>query len=143
MPNTEVIYPDGSMSTFHADGGAFHDGPLAIDRLRLLTAISALSIYIRTNGAMQLTRNGAHLAVVNVIQPITGRKYKRSMLGKIDALADAEYLLSSLEQASVVIEDTTPRCDVCREFEDDVDAWCGGCGCCRAHCQQFEDCEER
>lgn len=102
MPNTEVIYPDGSMSTFDENGGAFHEGGLAIDRLRLLTAISALRIYIKTDGAMQLTRNGAHLAVVNVIQPITGRKYKRSMLGKIDALADAEYLLSTLEESAVV-----------------------------------------
>lgn len=104
MSTTEVIYPDGSMSTFHENGSATHDGPLAIDRLRLLTAISALSIYIRTDGAMQLTHNGAHLAIVNVIQPITGRKYKRSMLGKIDALADAEYLLSLLEDSSVVME---------------------------------------
>lgn len=104
MPNTEVIYPDGSMSAFHENGGASHDGGLAIDRLRLIAAISALSIYIRTEGRMQVTRNGAQLAIKNVIEPITGRTYKRSMLGKIDALADAEYLLAMLEDSAVVYE---------------------------------------
>lgn len=102
--NTEVIYPDGSMSTFH-DGGASHEGGLAIDRLRLLTAVSALSLYIRTEGRMQLTANGATLAIRNVIEPITGKTYKRSMNGKREALADAEYLLGVLEDSAVVYEE--------------------------------------
>lgn len=102
---TEVVYPDGSMSTFHADGGASHDGGLAIDRLRLITAISALSIYIRTGGRMEMRRGGARMAIENVIAPITGKKYKRSMNGKAEALADAEYLLTTLEDSAVVYEE--------------------------------------
>lgn len=103
--STEVIYPDGSMSTFHGNGASSHEGELAINRLQLLTAISALRIYIRTEGAMQLTANGAVLAIRNVIEPITGKKYKRSMNGKREALADAEYLLGVLEDSAVVYKE--------------------------------------
>lgn len=97
--NTEVIYPDGSMSEF-ADGGSIHDGPLAIERLRLITAKHALSTYLRTG--MQLTRNGAQMAIKNVIEPITGKTYKRSRKGKEEALADCEELIAAIEAGAVV-----------------------------------------
>jgi hypothetical protein len=45
------------------------------------------------------------MAIENVIAPITGKKYKRSMNGKAEALADAEYLLSTLEDSAVVYEE--------------------------------------
>ena len=99
--STEVIYQDGSMSEF-ADGGSFHDGRLAIERLRLITARSALSIYLRTG--MQLTHNGAHLAVVNVIAPLTGKTYKRSRKGKEEALADCQEWIEASERGAVVLE---------------------------------------
>jgi hypothetical protein len=101
---TEVIYTDGSVSEFHEDGGSSHSGYGAIERLRILTAISALKIYIKYDGNMQLTANGAHNAVKYVIEPLTGKKYKRSMKGKAEALADAEYLLAAIEGAAVVWE---------------------------------------
>lgn len=142
MNSTEVIYPDGSRSEFRKDGGATHDGYLAIERLRLLTAKSALSIYLRSGGSMQLTANGAQQAIKNVIEPLTGKTYKRSMNGKREALADCEALIYSLENLSVVV-DNDPRCDICGFYEEDVDEWCPGCGCCSYHCQQFIDCKER
>ena len=98
---TEVIYEDGSRSEFR-DGGAFHDGELAIVRLRLITAKSALSIYIKYEGKMELTRGGAQAAIVNVIEPLTGKKYKRSMNGKREALLDCEELLWAIENNAVV-----------------------------------------
>lgn len=101
----EVIYSDTSTSTFQSGGGSFHDGPLAMERLRLISAKSALSIYIKHNGKMQLTRNGAQLAIVNVIEPLTGKKYKRSMNGKKEALADCEALIQGIEEGAVVYED--------------------------------------
>ena len=97
--NTEVIYTDGSMSEF-VDGGSIHDGPLAIERLRLITAKHALSVYLRTG--RQLTANGAHMAVKNVIEPLTGKTYKRSRKGKEEALADCEDLLAAIESGAVV-----------------------------------------
>ena len=101
---TEVIYPDGSMSTF-ADDAAIHEGPLALERLRLITARSALKLYIRSGGALQLTANGAHLAVRNVIEPLTGKMYKRSMKGKEQALADCQALLDAIESNAVIYEE--------------------------------------
>lgn len=98
--NTEVIYQDGSMSTFD-NRGQFHNGGLAIERLRLITAKSALTIYIKYEGKMQLTRNGAQNAIVNVIEPLTGKKYKRSMKGKQEALDDCLELLDFLERNTV------------------------------------------
>jgi hypothetical protein len=100
--STEVIYTDGSRSEFHEGGGSSHEGYGAIERLRLLTAISALRTYIKFDGQMQLTRNGAQNAVKNVIEPLTGKSYKRSMNGKREALADAEALLASIEITAVV-----------------------------------------
>ena len=100
----EVLYADGSRSEFTEGGGSFHEGDLAILRIQLLTAKSALSIYIRTEGAMQLTRNGAQMAIVNVIEPLTGKVYKRSMNGKREALADCEALLAEIEGTAVVLE---------------------------------------
>lgn len=100
--STEVIYPDGSMSTFHEGGGASHSGELAMDRLRLITAMSALQIYIKYNGRMELTRGGAQMAIKNVIEPITGKTYKRSMKGKQEALDDCIALIDMLERSAVV-----------------------------------------
>jgi len=100
----EVIYADGSHSTF-TNGGSFHDGRLAIERLRLVSARSALKMYIRSNGQFQLTRNGAQMAIKNVIEPITGKKYKRSMKGKAEALADVEQILDMIETQTVVWEE--------------------------------------
>ena len=103
--STEVIYTDGSMSEFHEEGGSSHVGYGAIERLRLLTAISALKIYIKYDGRMQLTANGAQNAIKNVIEPMTGKTYKRSMKGKAEALADAEYLLAVIEGTAVVYKE--------------------------------------
>lgn len=103
--STEVIYEDGSMSSFDRNGGSAHFGGVAIDRLRLLTAIQALSLYIKTEGRMQLTANGTTLAIRNVIEPATGKTYKRSMNGKREALADAEALLAAIEGTAVVYKE--------------------------------------
>lgn len=102
----EVLYADGSRSEFSTGGGSFHEGDLAILRIQLLTAKSALSLYIRSEGRMQLTRNGATLAIKNVIEPLTGKTYKRSMNGKAEALADCEDMLAQIEGTAVVLEDS-------------------------------------
>ena len=101
---TEVLYEDGSTAVFTDSGGSSHDGHLAIERLRLITAKSALDIYLRTG--MQLTRNGAHLAIVNVIEPLTGKRYPRSRKGKEQALADCLALIDAIENNAVVWEDS-------------------------------------
>lgn len=100
---TEVVYADGSMSTFH-DGGSTHDGMLAIQRLRLLTAHRALSTYIKSNGVFELTRGGANAAIKNVIAPITGKTYKRSMKGKQEAMEDCLSLIAQIEQQTVIVD---------------------------------------
>jgi hypothetical protein len=102
--DTEVLYADGSRSEFHQGGGSFHEGELAMERMRLLSAISCLRVYIKWNGEMQMTRNGAQNAIKHVIEPLTGKTYKRSMNGKKEALADAEYLLAQIEGTAVVLE---------------------------------------
>ena len=99
--STEVIYQDGSMSEFHDGGGSSHHGDLAIERLRLITAKSALTIYIKYQGKMQLTRNGAQNAIANVIEPLTGKTYTRSMKGKQEALDDCVELLQRMENNTV------------------------------------------
>ena len=99
--STEVIYQDGSMSTFTNGGGSSHHGDLAIHRLRLIAAKSALIIYIKYEGKMELTRNGARNAIKNVIEPLTGKTYKRSMKGKNEALDDCLELLDFIESNTI------------------------------------------
>lgn len=108
MP-TDALFPDGSVATFRDGGGSFHDGGSAIDRLRLISARSALSIYIKYDGKMQLTRDGHYLAIVNVIEPLSGRKFTTAT-GRVTmprvkaALAECERLLAELEASAIVLE---------------------------------------
>jgi hypothetical protein len=106
----EVIYADSSTSTFHEGGGAFHDGPTAIARLQLITARSALSLYLKTNGAVQLTANGHRMAVINVIEPLSGKQFSTAS-GKVtmkscrEAWAECERLIADIESGAVVYEE--------------------------------------
>ena len=99
---TEVIYQDGSTSSFTEGGAQFHDGDLAIIRLRLITAHNALSFNIKTG--MQITRNGWQAAMRNVIEPLTGKTYKASKKGKLEALQDCESMIAAIEAGVVVLE---------------------------------------
>jgi hypothetical protein len=63
-----------------------------IARLRVFTAKQALATYVRTDGAMELTRGGSR-AALGIISDITGKTYKRGMAGKVEALRDAEAIL--------------------------------------------------
>lgn len=102
----EVIYKDGSTSTF-TEGGSYHAGELAIQRIRLLTAKSALKINIESG--MEMTRDGSWAAVMNVIAPITGKDYRSgkrlTVKGKREALADCIELLATLEHEAVIYEE--------------------------------------
>lgn len=101
MTISEVVYSDGSRSEFSANH-TLHEGDMAIIRLRLLTAKSALEVYIKFEGRMQLTRNGAQLSIKNVLEPLTGKTYKRSMKGKQEALEDCINLIWDIEHDAVV-----------------------------------------
>ena len=104
----DVIYADGSVSTFHADGGSFHEGS-GITRLRLITARSALKVYLKSDGQWQLTRDGHRHAVLNVIEPLSGKKFSTPS-GKVTqkscrlALMEADRLLAKLEGNAVILE---------------------------------------
>lgn len=67
-----------------------------IARLRVFTAKQALATYVRTDGAMELTRGGARMALA-IISEITGKTYRRGMAGKEEALRDAEAILAAWE----------------------------------------------
>jgi len=103
----DVIYADGSVSTFH-EGGAFHEGS-GITRLRLITAKQALEIHLKYEGRMALTRNGHIGAVVNVIEPLSGKKFttpsgKVTMKVARSALGECLRMLHDLEASAVILE---------------------------------------
>jgi hypothetical protein len=100
---SEVLYEDGSRSEFRGQGGAFHEGGLAIHRLRLITLKSAIEIEL-TNPGFRLTKISAHQAILNVLTPLTGKTYKRSVNGKKEALSDCLAMLASIEGNAVVLE---------------------------------------
>ena len=131
--NTEVVYPDGSMSTFHEGGGSSHDGGLAIERLRLISARMALSINL-TYG-YELTRHGSYMAVMNVIAPLTGENYltprgRLTKKGKALALAHCQLLIDELEASVVIYEEAEPTCDICGvgQYHSEHLAWNGETG---------------
>jgi hypothetical protein len=104
----DVIYKDGSVSTFHEGGGSFHEGT-GITRLRLISARSALSIYLKYEGRMQVTRNGHRMAVINVIEPLSGKTFstpsgKVTMKSCREALVECERMLAEIEDNAVVCE---------------------------------------
>ena len=99
--SNEAMYQDGSISTF-TEGGSFHSGDLAMERLRLITSRSALQIHLKYDGRMELTRGGAQMAIKNVIEPLTGKTYKRSKNGKAEALNDCIELLAQIEDNAVI-----------------------------------------
>jgi hypothetical protein len=68
-------------------------------------AKQALETYIKFDGKFEITRGGARMAIDNVISPITGKRYKRSMSGKREALADCYELLLILEDSAVIYEE--------------------------------------
>lgn len=104
----DVIYADGSVSTFHEDGGSFHEGS-GITRLRLITARSALKVYLKSDGQWQLTRDGHRHAVLNIIEPLSGKMFA-TPTGKVTkascrkALVECERLLAELEGNAVILE---------------------------------------
>lgn len=106
MAGQEVIYEDGSMSTFTGGGGATHAG-LGIVRLRLIVARQALEIYLKYDGNWQLTRDGHRLAVLNVIEPLSGKRFA-SPSGRVtkracrEALAECKALIAGIEAGAVV-----------------------------------------
>jgi hypothetical protein len=108
MTKQEVIYADGSMSTFDGHGGSFHEGT-GITRLRLLTAKQALEVYLKWEGKMQLTRDGHRAAVINIIEPLSGKQFTTAS-GKVTmavcrkALEECKRMLADLEGAAVIVE---------------------------------------
>lgn len=110
MNVTEVIYADSSTSTFYGNGGASHEGDLAIARLQLITAKHALEIYLKYDGKFQLTRDGHRLAVVNVIEPMSGETFTTPS-GKVtkkscrEALEWCKDMIYAIEHGAVVLEE--------------------------------------
>lgn len=98
----EVIYTDGSTSTFTEGGGSQHVGGTAINRLRLKTCKMALEC--KLNRGMELTRGGSQSAMYIIAQE-TGKTYKRSRKGKEEALADVIALIDQIENNAVIYEE--------------------------------------
>jgi hypothetical protein len=97
-----IRFDDGSTIEQHSSGTT-HGGGLAIDRLRLIMAASALTVNIEHG--YQVTRNGWQAAMGNVIEPLTGKTYKRSKKGKIEALHDCYQMINDIEENVTVTDD--------------------------------------
>jgi hypothetical protein len=103
----EAIYADGS----YAQPG-LRAGGLAVQSLSLFSAIQALEVYLKWDGRMQLTRNGHRLAVINVIEPMTGKTFstptgKVTKAGCRKALDAARNLLAQIDADRVIYEEAT------------------------------------
>ena len=70
-------------------------GP-AIDFFRLITAIKAMEIHIKTDGKMMLTRVATPSNLRNIATEFTGKSYPRSRKGMETALADLIALKQSV-----------------------------------------------
>lgn len=108
----EAVYSDGS----YAQPG-IRVGGLAVNSLVLFSACQALDLWVRqadknipANRRMQMTRNGHRLAVLNVIEPMTGQTFS-SPTGRVSdaaarkALAAGRALLAQIEAERVILHD--------------------------------------
>lgn len=103
-----IRFDDGSTIEQHSSGTTHGGGPregggLAMERLRLIMAASALTFNIEHGH--QVTRNGWQAAMGNVIEPLTGKTYKRSRKGKIEALHDCYQMINDIEENTTVTDD--------------------------------------
>jgi hypothetical protein len=108
---SEALFPDGS--TY---GNGLIAGPTAMNRVRLITARQTLRMWLRqaaegkpASHRMQMTRNGHRLAVINVIEPLSGKTFA-SASGRCtdracrEALAECERLLAEIDATAIVYE---------------------------------------
>ena len=100
---TKTIRFDDGSTIEQSWSGTMHGGGLAIERLRLIMAASALTFNIEHG--YQVTRNGWQAAMGNVIEPLTGKTYKRSKKGKIEALHDCYRMINEIEKNVTVTDD--------------------------------------
>lgn len=74
-----------------------------VSPMQLFCLKQAIEIDLRTGGRMQLSRVGsAGTLIKNILEPITGKVYKRSRNGKVDALRDVEAILAAIETDQTV-----------------------------------------
>jgi hypothetical protein len=114
----EAIYPDGSI----AQPGV-RAGGMAVNSLALFIAIQALEVWLKeadrgkpAKERWQTTRNGHRKAILNIIEPMTGRQFA-SASGRCtdkacrEALAAAKQLLADIEASRViyVTDETGPN----------------------------------
>lgn len=45
------------------------------------------------------------------------------------------------DEGVITVVDIEPTCDVCDTTMEESEQWCGECGCCVEHCQNFTDCK--
>ncbi len=100
----EALFPDGS-----THGNGLVAGETAMNRLRLITAAQALEIYIKSDGYWQLTRNGHRHAIINIIEPLSGKQFttpsrRVTMKSCRDALAECRRLIAEIEATAIVYE---------------------------------------
>jgi hypothetical protein len=99
----EALHPDGSITQVHEDGTVTIDGPIAVRRWEMISAINGLKLNIRTEGRMHV-RRGYTQQCVAFASMLTGKKYPRSMNGKKAAMADLEQMVADLNRAAVVLD---------------------------------------
>lgn len=106
------MFPDGSTYgnglIAPGPGHRHEDGPsIAMQRVRLITARQALEVYLKWDGRMQLTRDGHRMAVINVIEPLSGKTFttptgKVTKAGCRAALAECYALLEQIDNDAIV-----------------------------------------
>jgi hypothetical protein len=59
-----------------------------------------------------------------------------------DGVHEANAMLRQYANVTITEEeyDDTPRCDDCSTTMEECERWCGECGCCVEHCQNFVGC---
>jgi hypothetical protein len=101
---SEALFADGS--TY---GNGLITGGIAMNRARIITARSALEVYLKYDGRMQLTRNGHKAAIWNVIEPLSGKSFttptgKITKSGCRKALEECERLLAAIDADAIVYD---------------------------------------
>lgn len=97
---------DNTAIHHHASGGVSLTGD-AIHLYRVLTIRSGLSLLIRTNGKLRLTKSANPKALLQIVHDITGKKYPNSPTGWSLAVAELDQRIAALKASIPQVDSTT------------------------------------
>lgn len=101
------VVRDETAITHHGNGGMTLTGD-AVHLYRVATIRASLSMLIKTDGRLRMTRTATPSALLRMTTEMTQKKYPNSKQGWATALADLDTRIAALKASIPVIDNRRP-----------------------------------